>query len=170
VHEKAEPQMVAHERGHVCAQALARAKPAEQRARELRSALVVAEERHATVARSHLARQRLGRVVQQRSPTQRLATGHAVGERLGEQPRDRNAAPLERGRDVCCPRPLRRGRGRELRRGHLRARCSRGQGHRAALGDVGQGDRALEHLEGVVVYVGMVEAALLDVAQRVQLG
>ena len=80
--------MVAHERGDVGAQALAGAQALQHRARELGAARVVAEERDATVG-AHGAGERLGGVVQQRAPAQRLAACELVRERLGQQRRDR---------------------------------------------------------------------------------
>ena len=77
VHEEAEPQVVAHQRRDVRAQPLAGAQPPEHLARQLRAAHVVADERHAPVARANPARERLGGVVQQRPPAQRLAAASA---------------------------------------------------------------------------------------------
>ena len=85
MHEEAESQVVAHERRDVRAQPLARAQAPEHLAGELGAAHVVADERHAPVRRAHLARERLGGVVQQRPPAQRLAARQLVGERLGQQ-------------------------------------------------------------------------------------
>ena len=50
VDEEAQAQVMTHERGHMGAQALARAQALEDRARQLGAAGVVAEERDATVA------------------------------------------------------------------------------------------------------------------------
>jgi hypothetical protein len=141
VYEEAEPQVVAHESGDVCAQALARAQPGEHLPRQLGAGAVVADEGDAA-ARLDRARRRLGGVVQQRAPAQCLAAAEPVGERLGEQ--------------RCQRIALRTDRGLGLRAGGAAGR--------------GQLDGSLEHLEGVLVDVCVVEVALLDAAQRVELG
>ncbi len=136
MHEKTQPQVVAHERRHVRLQPRARPQPGEHLAGELRPQGVVPDEGDAPVRWTHLARQRLGGIVQQRTPAQRAPTGQPVGQRLREQRRQFPAA--------LAPHQH---RGVPLQR-----------------------DRLGEHLERVVVHVEVVEATLLDVPQRVDLG
>ena len=84
VHEEAEAQVVAHERRDVRAQPLARAQPP----RTARASSAPRASWPMNVTRpsgAHLARERLGGVVQQRAPAQRLAARQLVGERLGQQ-------------------------------------------------------------------------------------
>ena len=102
----------------------------------------MADEGDAPVRRAHLARGGLRGVVQQRPPAHRLAARELVGQRLGEQRGERRAmrADGELGALACWA----------ARRGQL--------------------DRAVEHLERVLVDVGVVEGALLDAAQRGELG
>jgi hypothetical protein len=85
VHEKAGSQVMADERRDVRAQPLARAQPAEHRLRELGATDVVADERDPPVDGSHGAGEGLGRIVQERTPAQRLTAGEPVGERLHQQ-------------------------------------------------------------------------------------
>src|SRR5579875_2745847 len=128
VHEEASAQVMARERGDVLAQPLASAQPREHLARELRAARVVADERHAPVVGAHRARQRLGGVVQQRTPAQCLPARHLIGERLGEHLRDLALASGEQ----------------RTPRGVARARVA------------GELDGAVERLERVLVHVEVV--------------
>jgi hypothetical protein len=149
VDEEPEAQVVAHERGHVRPQPLARVQPFEHRAGELRAAHVVADERHTSVHRAYRARQRLGRVVQQRPPTQCLAAGELVRERLREQRTDL-VAPCADARPQL-------------------ARCRRCPRARPRLSVGRQLDRPVEHLERVAVDIEVMEAALRHPTQRLQL-
>ena len=126
---------MAHERGDVGLEPLARAQPGEDVARELRARAVVTEEgRRAVVA---VAEGRgLRGIVQQRAEAQGEAAVEVVGERLGEQPAHRvRVLGAEHGRGVRL-----------------------------------DGERLLEHLDRVVVDVGVVVAVLRDALQRRELG
>ena len=141
VDEEPQAQVVAHERRHVRAQPLARAQPPEHRARQLRPAGIVSDEGHTSVLGADRTREGLGRVVQQRAPAQRLSAGQLVRERLGEQSLHGGTALADARLQLAHPVP---------RTG-------------------GQLDRPVEHLERVSVHVEVVEAVLLDPAQRLQL-
>ena len=140
VYEEAQAQVVARERSHVRARALARPQPAQHVARELRAAHVVADERHAA-AKAVSARERLGRVVQQRAPAQRLRAREPVGQGLRKQRRHIRAVLAD----------------------HLAA-VALAASHRFL-----EVDRLLQHLERVLVDVRVVKPVLLDALQRVQL-
>ena len=103
---------------------------------------VVSHEGDPPVPRAHLSGGGLGGVVQQRPPAQCLAAGHLVGQRLGQQRRH--------GGPVLADRGLRVAQGGTAGRGQL--------------------DRPVEHLQRVPLDVGMVEVALLDSPQGLELG
>ena len=141
---KPEPQVVAHERRDVGAQPLAGAQPREHRPGQLGPARVVADERHAPVRRAHLARRAAWR--------RRAAAPPSAAPRRASA-RRRAALPSSASslRAMLAERAPALGR--------------RGSPPRAR-----QLDRPLEHLERVPVDVAVVEAALLDAAQRLELG
>ncbi len=105
VHEEPEPQVVQGERGDVRAQALARAQPREDLAAHARALAVVVGEADPALAEVGL-RERLGDVVQQRAPAQRVAAREVVGERLGEHRGDPRAegVVVEHGGRVALER------------------------------------------------------------------
>ena len=84
--------MVMHQRGDVGTQPLAGAQPAEHRTDQLGAPGIVTDEASHARPRTHTASQGLCGVVQQRSPPQRLSTGHLIGQRLGQQ--RGNIAPM----------------------------------------------------------------------------
>jgi hypothetical protein len=119
---------------------------------ELRSQSIVPHERHAPVLRANLACGRLGGVVQQRSPAQRLTAGHLIRERLHKQMRHALVVRADGNPQIVAVVSATGATVVDARGGRR-----------------GQLDGSLEHLQRVVVHVQVVEAALLDAAQRVEL-
>ena len=137
VDEEPEAQVMARERRDVALQALGGAQARERRRGRAR-APATSWPMNVDAALGRLgARARLGGVVQQRAEAQRLAPRQVVGERLGQQRRDRRLG-------VARPAPA---------RGRARARS-----------------RASSTASVWLVDVEVVVVALLDAAQRGQLG
>ena len=134
--EEAEGEVVAGERGDVAREPVRSAQAPQHVAGEAGPLAVVADERHAP-ALQHAAGLGLGGVVQQRGEALAGAARQLVGQRLGEQRRDR--------------------------RGELAAEAD---GLRVGL----HRHDGVEHLERVAEHVGVVIRALLDAAQRLELG
>ncbi len=135
--------MVAHERRDVRAQPLAGAQASSTSRASCAPRAVVADEGHAPVRGANCACQRLGGIVQQSAPAQRLARGSSRrrAARAAASRPARGAAPSA---SATSPGP---------------GPCGRGQL-----------DRAVEHLERVAVDIGVMEAVLLDATQRLELG
>jgi hypothetical protein len=159
VHEKAKRQVVAHERRHVLAQTHARAQAAEHVAGEVGPERVVPNERDTPIPHPYRARRRLGGVVQQGTPAQRLPTRHLIGERLSQDSEQRRAVLPQHlsDTDICALALLARKRA-----------IPTIQGVAGVLR--GQLDHSLQHLERVPIHVAVVIAALLDPPHRSQLG
>ena len=92
--EEAKAQVVTGEGGDVVTQPLARPQPLERRCSHLRPGGVVADERDPALG-GHVARLRLGDVVEQRPEAQCLATGQLVGERFVEYAANRRPVLTE---------------------------------------------------------------------------
>ena len=95
MHEEAEAQVVAGQRGDVVDQALGGAQAPQHVAHELGAGFVVADEGHAAVGAGG-ARGRLGGVVEEGREAHALAVSELVGQRRAEQRGHRRGVLAER--------------------------------------------------------------------------
>jgi hypothetical protein len=141
VDEKPRAEMVAYECGDMRAQALAGTQALQNLARERGPPHVVTDEGDPPVPWTDGARERLGGIMQKRTPAKRLAAGQLIGKRLLEQPTNLRTMALERA--------------------YMKG---------AAGLFPGQCDRLSEDLDRVVVDIEMVVAILLHTPERIELG